>query len=80
MKLELYYKPACPYCKKVLQYIDRNHIQGIELKDKSAHPEFEKELITIGGKPQVPCLMIDGEPLYESDDIIQWLGEHCLEN
>lgn len=25
---------------------------------------------------QVPCLFIDGEPLYESMDIIKWLEEN----
>ena len=24
----------------------------------------------------LPCLFIDGEPLYESMDIIKWLEEH----
>lgn len=32
----------------------------------------EEELIRLGGKDQVPMLLIDGEPLYESDDIIEW--------
>jgi len=32
----------------------------------------KEELIRIGGKGQVPCLVIDGKALYESDDIIEW--------
>ena len=36
-------------------------------------PGVRDELIAIGGKGQVPCLVIDGQPLYESDDIIQYL-------
>ena len=35
-----------------------------------------KYLIEHGGKEQVPCLFIDGKPLYESLDIIAWLEEH----
>lgn len=33
-------------------------------------------LIEVGGKQQVPCLLIDGKPLYESSDIISWIDEH----
>jgi glutaredoxin len=27
----------------------------------------------VGGKHQVPCLFIDGDPMYESDDIVAWM-------
>ena len=73
MKLELYYKPTCPFCQKVLSFINDKNIPDIELKDKSANPQFQQELVAVGGKSQVPCLFIDGKPLYESDDIIAWL-------
>ena len=73
MKLELYYKPTCPFCQKVLRFIEENDIQDITLKDKDANPEFQSELVQTGGKTQVPCLFIDGKPLYESDAIIEWL-------
>ena len=33
-------------------------------------------LVKVGGKRQVPCLFIDGDPLYESLDIIDWLQKH----
>ena len=39
-----------------------------------------KELIQVGGKQQVPCLFIDGKPLYESLDIIRWLEENPAES
>ncbi|WP_373454247.1 glutathione S-transferase N-terminal domain-containing protein [Halanaerobium congolense] len=29
-------------------------------------------------KRQVPCLFIDGEPLYESSDIINWLKSNLI--
>ncbi|MDR2716000.1 MAG: glutathione S-transferase N-terminal domain-containing protein, partial [Coriobacteriaceae bacterium] len=32
-------------------------------------------LIKIGGKKQIPCLVIEGKALYESDDIIAYLGD-----
>lgn len=69
-KLELYYYPECPFCQRVLAAIARHGWEGIELKDIHADPEADATLVRVGGKHQVPCLFIDGEPLYESLDII----------
>lgn len=77
MTLELYYTPVCPFCRKVLSFMDEHGIENILLKDKSTNAQFQDELVRIGGKSQVPCLFIDGKPLYESNDIIQWMKEHC---
>ena len=49
---------------------------AVTYKDIIQDPEAEKTLIAVGGKRQVPCLFIDGKPLYESLDIIKWLEEH----
>lgn len=70
----LFYKPTCPFCKKVLNYMDE---QGIDLplRDVSTDAEARDELLSVGGKTQVPCLFIDGEPLYESGDIIDYLSK-----
>ena len=52
------------------------------MKDVMHDVGAKKELIEKGGKAQVPCLFIEGKPLYESDHIIFWLSEHSdsLEN
>ena len=73
--LTLYYKPTCPYCQKVLTHMDQNGI-SVPLKNRDENPHIRQELINIGGKPQVPCLTIDGKALYESDDIIQWFRQN----
>lgn len=44
----------------------------------STDTEAEQALIAIGGKRQVPCLFIDGKPLYESSDIIAWIQKNLL--
>ena len=62
MDLKLYYKETCPFCKKVLRFIENKKIEGVELVD-------------IKGMDQVPCLFIDGKPMYESMDIIKFLDE-----
>lgn len=73
---ELYIKPTCPYCQKVLRFMEGRGIE-LALRDISADPEAREELVSVGGKAQVPCLFIDGTPMYESDDIIAHLKEHA---
>lgn len=72
--LSLFYRPACPFCQKVLGFLQIQGLQ-IELKDIS-NEELKNELVEVGGKSQVPCLLIEGEPLYESDEIIEWLAQN----
>lgn len=75
-ELKLYYKDVCPFCKKVFQYMRRNNVEGVELMDIKSDPKIQEELIRVGGVDQVPMLLIDGKPLYESDDIIQWFKDN----
>lgn len=75
-KLTLYIMNTCPYCKKVLKFIEENKIESIEIKDIIGNKENEKELIEKGGKKQVPMLLISEKPMYESDDIIKYLKEN----
>ena len=69
----LIYKPDCPFCQKVLAFIDEHDIE-VELKDLQKQ-EHINLLMEKGGKRQVPFL-IDHEKeisMYESDDIIAYL-------
>ena len=77
-ELELFIIPSCPYCKKVMRYMDVHTIE-IPLSDITSNPEAAEKLIEVGGKRQVPCLFIDGKPLYESDDIVAWLNKNLLQ-
>ena len=70
-------KPTCPYCIKVMNFMSENNIT-IPLRDIVADESAAETLIAIGGKRQVPCLFIDGKPLYESGDIIEWLRNNAL--
>ena len=76
-KLELFMKPTCPYCIKVMNFMSESNIT-IPLRDIVADESAAETLIAIGGKRQVPCLFIDGKPLYESGDIIEWLRDNAL--
>lgn len=76
MKLDncvLYYRDSCPFCQRVLRFMDKGGVEVAEMKstdDAANLAELEK----IGGKAQVPCMIIDGEPMYESMDIIQYIN------
>ena len=76
MKLELFERETCPYCQKVLRYLQVAKRDDVELHDITADEAARARLVKVGGMQQVPCLFIDGRPLYESDDIISWLREH----
>ena len=76
MTLELYKMDTCPYCQRVMKYIQKTGRTDITFRDINEEPEAEKTLIKVGGKRQVSCLFIDGKPMYESLDIIAWLEEH----
>lgn len=69
--MELFYFPECPFCNKVRAYMAE---RDLELPLLNAHdPENAQRLLELGGKVQVPALLHDGELLYESDDIIDFL-------
>ena len=75
-ELTLYYRPTCPYCRKVLAYMEQDGIE-LPLRDISADEDARATLVEVGGMQQVPCLFVDGTALYESDNIIAYLKEHC---
>lgn len=75
--LELFVLENCPYCQKVIKFLEQEHMkyQKIDISNK----ESENSLIQIGGKRQVPFL-IDTErniQMYESNDIIEYLKTVC---
>ena len=76
MKLELYMFDTCPFCRRVLKYLDESGRTDVELHNIHKNEADRQRLIEGGGVEQVPCLFIDGVPMYESLDIIDWLKAH----
>ena len=74
-ELVLYKRDTCPYCLRVTGWIANNWPvdKPIKYRDTERDAGALEELIERGGKRQVPCLFIDGQPLYESLDIIAYL-------
>jgi glutaredoxin 3 len=77
-ELTLYQFDSCPFCIKVNHYLIQNNI-SIPTKNTMTDPDAKSKLMKIGGKTQVPCLVIDGKALYESDDIINWFEQNYSE-
>ena len=73
--LDLFYYDECFFCQKVLR-----EIKNLNLKVSYRHIyEDQKNLQTLlekTGRKTTPCLFINGEPMFESDDIIEWLREN----
>ena len=71
--IDLFILETCPYCKKVMSYMDENNMKynKIDISNKAS----EESLINIGGKRQVP-FMVDNDrnvQMYESNDIIEYV-------
>ena len=72
MVLELYKKNTCPYCQRVMRWIEGNGRTDVIYRDILEDSVNYTRLLRDGGMDQVPCLFIDGKPLYESLDIIHF--------
>ena len=71
-ELVLYKYDACPFCYRVQSGIDSLGLD-VPMRDTRAEPGARDELYEKTGRTQVPCLFIDGQPLFESADILVWL-------
>ncbi len=58
-----------------MRYLDENQIT-IPIKNIEEDPIALKELVAKTGRYTVPCLFIDGQPIYESSDIIAWFASN----
>ena len=71
--LKLFILETCPYCHKVMDFLEQKHIKYEKID--TANKASEAALVQIGGKRQVPFL-IDSDrniQMYESNDIIEYL-------
>ncbi len=75
MKLELFYFDSCPFCQNVLQVVEDLNIT-VELLDISKDQAHLSRLLDDTGKRVVPCLYVNDSPMFESQEIIDWLNEN----
>ena len=73
-ELILYGRSSCPYCLRVDRVIEELDIEDkITRRNTGYGTEWRSDLRNRTGSTQVPCLFINGEPMFESLDIIAWL-------
>ncbi len=70
--ITIYVKTGCPYCARVLGVLDTQSIP-YDMKN-IADDAVMNELISLGGKRQVPFLIDEDVSLYESQDIIDYIN------
>ena len=77
--IQLYFDPVCPFCARVIAHLEEKQIpyekKQIALR---ADSETKRELVELGGRPQVPFLH-DPERevrMYESQDIVDYVDLH----
>lgn len=80
--LSVFQFQACPFCVKVRWALRRMGL-NVEFLDAKNNQTYRQELLSGGGKIQVPCLRInhkDGSSrwLYESDEIIKYFQSEVL--
>lgn len=78
-ELILYGRPSCPYCARVDRVIKELNIEDkITRRHTGIGTEWRADLRKRTGSTQVPCLFIDGEPMFESLDIIAWMKANLV--
>jgi glutathione S-transferase len=77
MEAALFYRETCAYSSKVREFIRENGLLSkIQLRDVDEDEGYLEELMELNDDDQVPCLVVDGDPILESDVIISWLDEN----
>lgn len=76
--LDLYYSETCPYCRKVISFLDENNV-SFNPKEISDPKNYDK-LMEIGKMAQVPFLddTDSDEQMYESDVIIDYIKNKIM--
>lgn len=60
MKTTVYTKTGCPWCKEMIDFLNKNGVK-YEEKNVSTNPDFLEQLVNISGQEKAPTLNIDGK-------------------
>jgi glutaredoxin-related protein len=70
----LFVKSDCGFSRKAMLARENLHLQNeLPLRNVTEDPKAREDLVRLSGKDQAPCLMIEGNPIQESDEIVQYL-------
>ncbi len=80
MALQLYHRWHCPYSKRVRDFIEAEKLgDRIEFIEIGEVEGADAKLNELTGQSQVPCLVVDGKPMLESAEIVQWLQANLVD-
>ena len=78
MDAKLYHLEACPYCRRVRDFVAHRDLEPfVEYLEVSQDPDALERLVQLTGRTQVPVLEVDGDAIVGSDVIIDWLDENA---
>jgi glutaredoxin len=79
MNIKLYHRWTCPQSAEVRDFIEANNLEGmIEYIDIEEDAKYRFDLKALTGKLKVPCLVVNGHPISETQIIFQWIKENLL--
>lgn len=77
MDLELYHLNACPYCRKVRDYIESRGLKpAVRYHEVAEEPGARDRVSALTGDTKVPVLVVDGKAVPGSSTILEWLATH----
>ena len=71
----LFVKSACGHSRRALLALDNLHLRDVvQVRNVTEDAAAATELKKVGGKDQAPCLVVDGQAMYESGELIHELA------
>ncbi|MEJ8785474.1 glutathione S-transferase N-terminal domain-containing protein [Peptoniphilus sp. EMRHCC_23] len=78
MDYKLYAATYCPFCKKVIDFMEKEGVEKVDVVFVDKDDEAKKALLEGSGGKQVPCLHYGDTWMLESDDIIAYMKENLI--
>lgn len=78
MDYKLYAATYCPFCKKVIDFMEKEGVEKVDVVFVDKDDEAKKTLLEGSGGKQVPCLHHGDTWMLESDDIIAYMKENLI--
>ncbi len=69
MKIILYTKTGCPWCRGVLELFKEKNVQ-FEEREVTSNKIYFDELVSKSGQDKTPTLDLDGEIYADSDKVV----------
>lgn len=73
MRIEIYTKDYCPYCHRAKDVLDARGLAYTEY-DVTYDSDGQRQMVERTGGRTVPQILIDGEPIGGSDELVELAG------